>query len=55
MKRMSDCATRKMWELGKSVGVSFQGDENVVLEKLKAMEERDYAIISSKGAGGVSL
>lgn len=31
----------KMWELGKTLGVTFEGDENDIIRQIKVMEERD--------------
>lgn len=48
-------SAKKCWEIGKKVGVSCGGEEEVVIPKILEMEERDQKIISMKGAGKSSL
>lgn len=49
IQRMLDTAAKKTLEVEELNGVTFKGDENVVIEKIKEMEERDHKIITSKG------
>lgn len=40
---------RKIWELGKKLGVSYEGDENEILGKFVELESRDRAAFASGG------
>lgn len=45
---------RKIWDLGKELGVTFEGDEEAIIQKFVEMEKRDRAGFSSVGEGHVS-
>lgn len=50
LESLSMDSARKCWELGKMVGVNYEGNEEAVIQKILEMEERDRKIISIKGA-----
>lgn len=50
LEKLSKEAATKTWDLGKSFGVTYQGDEEEVIGNIIEMEERDRNIVSSMGA-----
>lgn len=39
--RHKEREARRLWEMGKNLGLCYEGDEEQIINKLIAMEERD--------------
>lgn len=39
---------RNLWDMGKALGLRFNGDENLIIKRLKEMEDRD---VRGSGSG----
>lgn len=49
LKKMSTKAAKTTWEIGKRTGVTYNGDEEEILDKIKGMEDRDRDGINLNG------
>lgn len=41
---------RNLWDMGKALGLRYTGDENVIVNRIKEMEDRD---VRGSGSGAV--
>lgn len=45
-------SAKKIWELGKEIGITYGGNENELIAKLVEMETRDKASLLPGGVNG---